>query len=1078
MGFFDGISLDDFKALEPAAPPAPGMLRSAADTGLSLARGAVQGVKMLSDATGAGNPVSDTLQRGIDWLSQNFSDYSQWEQLTSAQDQQAAALSGSTWEEIKAAARSFGKRPIDFLAEAAGTSIPTIAAAFLPGGQGAVLGRVAMLGMGAAQGAGSVKGQIFDEVEKAWKQAGATPQEAQERASAAQDYFGSNSGQIALGTALGAVAGSTGVEAGLLGKAAAPAAAKASIFERAGVPKFVREGAREAIPEAAQGGQETLAQNLALQNEGFDVGTMQGVVGNAVLEGLAGGAFGAAASPLHRERRAEAGMRALATGTTVDEIIAGADAVAESGLNAADGLSAVDENRAMSAMERQAAQDEGVLKFGTRAGPTPDLGSSRAAPAAPASAAEVETPPFSDRVLELRQQLADPAVRAALRAMDERAFSTVAQYASMADRPDLNMPEATRERLLSLAEGIVSRATLKPIESRRTVGAPPAAPQLEGAPAPQVPRIGLDTSPTGAIRVDSRGTAAPETRADAINTRQAIAPRQRPDGMTQQVQGSGRPRDFVLQGEGTLTPATRAPAPQLLLTADGYPYGTRASAQARATREGGTVVEVDGGFAVQKESTSAQPDMAGAAPGMAAGGDAARGDADAGQRAVRPGAAGPVRGPDTGAAPAGDGGRGPAPRGPDGVADAALTVGSTFELDGKQWTVTETTDRMVRASDGQGSSKIIARGSKVWQAITGKAETPPATSSAGGNPGDGDGQGLQGQGRRRQEALTAKNAEDRPATPVAESQAPAPSEPGDRGVAPAQDGGAPPQDRATLEAHRASLLAAIAEDEKELATAQRGKQRGDGAVIRAMRERLEKRREIVRKIDEKINAGQPPTLRDRVDAMRKPKPEPAPAADPDAFPTERLASLSDLTGRTRADVADQYTGLVREHGREKAGQMLDAAIETARKADTDRKAKAAAEEQARAEREAAEKAEAEERDRQRQAAERERAQREEDDRRREEEAQAAARAEEERIRRERSEQERIRAEIEEADRRRQEQAQAAERAKKAEKARADAEAEKRRVEAEKARERRDQIVALRRREVVLNKLLQCMQGAS
>jgi len=1047
MGFFDGISLDDFKALEPAAPPAPGMLRSAADTGLSLARGAVQGVKMLSDATGAGNPVSDTLQRGIDWLSQNFSDYSQWEQLTSAQDQQAAALSGSTWEEIKAAARSFGKRPIDFLAEAAGTSIPTIAAAFLPGGQGAVLGRVAMLGMGAAQGAGSVKGQIFDEVEKAWKQAGATPQEAQERASAAQDYFGSNSGQIALGTALGAVAGSTGVEAGLLGKAAAPAAAKASIFERAGVPRFVREGAREAIPEAAQGGQETLAQNLALQNEGFDVGTMQGVVGNAVLEGLAGGAFGAAASPLHRERRAEAGMRALATGTTVDEIIAGADAVAESGLNAADGLSAVDENRAMSAMERQAAQDEGVLKFGTRAGPTPDLGSSRAAPAAPASAAEVETPPFSDRVLELRQQLADPAVRAALRAMDERAFSTVAQYASMADRPDLNMPDATRERLLSLAEGIVSRATLKPIESRRTVGAPPAAPQLEGAPAPQVPRIGLDTSPTGTIRVDSRGTAAPETRADAVNTRQATAPRQRPDGMTQQVQGSGRPRDFVLQGEGTLTPATRAPAPQLLLTADGYPYGTRASAQARATREGGTVVEVDGGFAVQKESTSAQPDMAGAAPGMAAGGDAARGDADAGQRTVRPGAAGPVRGPDTGAAPAGDGGRGPAPRGPDGVADAALTVGSSFELDGKTWTVTETTDRMVRASDGQGSSKIIARGSKVWQAITGtKAETPPAASSAGGNPGDGDGQGLQGQGRRREEAL-------KPAAPPSGAPQFRRGKIGDKMAAgevvltasgretspfPRVDVTTNGKANRTVERVN-NWLMANALREAEL--------RGDEFNARQFRATnwLNPSQADKDSAEEYLFGEQPPVqpsvlkpLRDRIDAMRKPKPEPAPAADPDAFPTERLASLSDLTGRTRADVADQYTGLVREHGREKAGQMLDAAIETARKADTDRKAKAAAEEQARAEREAAEKADAEERDRQRQAAERERAQREEDDRRREEEAQAAARAAEERA------------------------------------AKDKADAERKQAEADKAKARRAEVVALRRREAVLKKLLECL----
>lgn len=46
-----------------------------------------------------------------------------------------------------------------------------------------------------------------------------------------------------------------------------------------------------------------------------------------------------------------------------------------------------------------------------------------------------------------------------------------------------------------------------------------------------------------------------------------------------------------------------------------------------------------------------------------------------------------------------------------------------------------------------------------------------------------------------------QNAEERPATPVAESQAPAPSEPGDRGVAPAQDGVAPPQGKPSEKWH-------------------------------------------------------------------------------------------------------------------------------------------------------------------------------------------------------------------------------------------------------------------------------------
>jgi hypothetical protein len=44
----------------------------------------------------------------------------------------------------------------------------------------------------------------------------------------------------------------------------------------------------EAPTEGAQGGQERLAQNIALQREGYDVDTMKGVVGQATQEGLVG----------------------------------------------------------------------------------------------------------------------------------------------------------------------------------------------------------------------------------------------------------------------------------------------------------------------------------------------------------------------------------------------------------------------------------------------------------------------------------------------------------------------------------------------------------------------------------------------------------------------------------------------------------------------------------------------------------------------------------------------------------------------------------------------------------------------
>lgn len=583
MSYFEGLDFDQaFKSLQPPAPKDPGVLRSAGDTALSVGRGVVQGTKMVSDAFGAGNPVSNTMQKGIDWLSSNFSDYSQWEQLTSAQDQQAAALSGSTWEEVKAAARSFSKRPVDFLAEAAGTSLPTIAAAFLPGGQGALLGRVAMMGMGAAQGAGAVKGQIFQTVEEAWRQAGSAPEEARERATAAQDYFGSNAGQVALGAALGALAGGTGVEAGVLGARAgagrvaseAAAAAPMGIMARAAArtPQFLKDGLKEALPEAAQGGQEQLAANLAMQNEGFATPTMQGVAGNATLEALAGGAFGAAVSPLTRAPRADQGLRELGAATNGDELIAAFTKATDVPLT---GISADQESAAMGIMERQAKADQDQIKLTGRLMPMDQQRRPDAAPAAAEDAqATVTDSPYLDRLLTLQEQVADPAVREQVRkAFGPDALREVLRAMSVADRPDINMPEVTRDRVLAAAETIVSRAIAQPLPgaapspSARRVS---AGPEL-AAPAP-VPRIGLDTTQTGTIRVDGTGSAAPETRADAISTKQRVDEmRKRPDGMTQQVPGRPLPRDFELVGEGTLTtperPARAAPLAIALDTA-------------------------------------------------------------------------------------------------------------------------------------------------------------------------------------------------------------------------------------------------------------------------------------------------------------------------------------------------------------------------------------------------------------------------------------------------------------------------------------------------------------------------------
>jgi hypothetical protein len=64
----------------------------------------------------------------------------------------------------------------------------------------------------------------------------------------------------------------------------------------------------------------------------------------------------------------------------------------------------------------------------------------------------------------------------------------------------------------------------------------------------------------------------------------------------------------------------------------------------------------------------------------------------------------------------------------------ALTVGSTFEQSGKTWTITERTERMVRARDAEGNKRTIATASKAWAQINAAA---PATA-AGMSESQGD----------------------------------------------------------------------------------------------------------------------------------------------------------------------------------------------------------------------------------------------------------------------------------------------------------------------------------------------------
>lgn len=655
--------------VEAPMPEEPGLLRSVGDSGVALGRGLVSGVKMVSDAFGADNAVSEALGGARDSLGTLESDYRKAERQRRAQRIQEADESGSTWESIKANLGSLYEAPLDTLLEAAGTMAPTVAMAAIPGlGQANLARTVATAGMGAVQGAGVVKGEIYEAVERRLLEAGVPPEEAAARAAEAQAYDGPNQGNIAAGAGLGAAAGSTGIER-IIGRGGATG----------GLAGRVAAGTvAEGIPEAVQGGQERYASNVALQREGFDVPTWQGVAGQAALEGAAGGLLGGGVSafssaPVEPSPNDGPLTRAVKAGgqdpaaPMVPPVVPPADAAPagqDIGVPAA-GLTEEQEAAALSRMEAQAQSDlQGLRDFTGRATPevvrrgVPPKRQTPPQPGEEGSAQFVPDAAFSDRVLALREQLADERVREQVRErFGDDALNEITYYTSLADRADVDLPDLTRSRLLELAERGVGEALLRPIPGRPNVGANQRPEQIGAAPG--VPQIGLDTAPTGTIRVDGAGRAAPETRADEIRTRQgqneAAAERQRRNelGLTPDVEAA---QARMVRPGDTLNPS-------------GEPFKTRMAADRAAKKEGGAVVPVDGGFVVRKEQADdvATGTARGPGRGRAAGGaDAGRGVGADGRPAAEPRGAVPGRVP-ADAAPSAPGGTRPAGD------DAALT---------------------------------------------------------------------------------------------------------------------------------------------------------------------------------------------------------------------------------------------------------------------------------------------------------------------------------------------------------------------------------------------------------------------
>ena len=290
------------QGFQPTLPePKQSAFRQVADVPLGIAKGAAQGVRMLSDVFGAGSGTSTAIKGVENYITELMSAQSRQDQQEMSRIQKEAEDKG-VWEQVKAAARAASVAPIDTLSSVLGTAIPAIAA----GVGAATFGAPAALATGAGalisagMSAGTIKGSIYDATKNALVEAGASPQDAEQKAQLAQSYGGQNLDQILLGTVIGGVAGAGPLERGaasllsrhILGKAAVAeageTAAKGALRQRA------EAGVLEALPEALQAGQEQVAQNIAQQREGMDVPTFRGAVGAATLEGLAGAGLGAA----------------------------------------------------------------------------------------------------------------------------------------------------------------------------------------------------------------------------------------------------------------------------------------------------------------------------------------------------------------------------------------------------------------------------------------------------------------------------------------------------------------------------------------------------------------------------------------------------------------------------------------------------------------------------------------------------------------------------------------------------------------------------------------------------------------
>ena len=149
---------------KPAAPEEKqSAFRQVADVPLQVGKGAVSGIRMISDAFGAGSDTSNTIRGVEDYLGGLLSAKSQKNAQEISRIMSDAKDKG-VYDQVVAAVRAIGTAPVDLVSNALGTSAPAIIAGLLA--PEAAIGAAVAAGVGAVIGAGSIKGSIYDEVKQ------------------------------------------------------------------------------------------------------------------------------------------------------------------------------------------------------------------------------------------------------------------------------------------------------------------------------------------------------------------------------------------------------------------------------------------------------------------------------------------------------------------------------------------------------------------------------------------------------------------------------------------------------------------------------------------------------------------------------------------------------------------------------------------------------------------------------------------------------------------------------------------------------------------------------------------------